>query len=120
MEQKNKFRIMVIERNDGVKIYYPQVFIPIDISYKKNFLGKTLKSELMYDWRSFMSGKDGLTTCDKVSDFGNGGSDISYAHEMIEQYKLDVAKRIEKNKLEKLEHDNKQTKSITFIEAETV
>lgn len=119
MEQKDKFRIMVIERNDGVKIYHPQVYTIVSVKNNRKYFWQELDYQPVYGWRSFTGGSDGLTTHDDANAHGNGGSEIQYAYDMIQQYKLDVAKREEKQKANELEKRNKTTKSITFIEAET-
>lgn len=132
MEQKDKFRIMVIERNDGTKMYHPQVYTPVDVRYKVRLFGfdkivssesllfgfgKLVSSELIYEWRSFRYTADGIVTCDRAIEHGNGSNEIKDAHEMIEKYKLDLVKRIEKRKSDEMKENNKKAKSITYIEA---
>lgn len=115
METPLKFRIMVIERNDGARMFHPQVLMPVDIKVKKNWWQNVIGSEFVYDWRGFRNYRGELVPCLK-GEHGNGGSDTKYAYEEIEQFKLDAAKRGERLRAEELESRNKETKSITYLE----
>lgn len=100
-----KFQIKVIERNDGTKMYHPQVLC------LKN------KKEI---WVGFASNDKGLIPTFEINGEynGNGCTDDSTktARKAIEQYKIDYEKRKEFEKSKIQDEFNKATKNITYID----
>lgn len=112
--QEQKFRIKVIERNDGTKMYYPQAWVCVDVWRTLLGFGEL---KVKYDWRSFTNTRDGVDTLgwDDKSD-GAGSSDLKFSDEMIEKYKIDLKARHDASVKKDEQEYNEKTKAITFIE----
>lgn len=125
--QERKFRIKVIERNDGIKMYHPQVWVLVDyksISFMESFkLWIQNKKEeslyLIYDWRSITT-KDadyyGYDTCHDAKSDGCGGSTIEFAYEVIEKYKVDFKRRCDERVEREQKEKNEAIKEIAYVE----
>lgn len=112
--QQQKFRIKVIERNDGVKMYHPQVREIVDMKPPILWFGEM---KLVYDWRGLTTAEDGYDTLGwKDKSDGCGTTDIESANKMIEQYKVDFKKRCEVSREKEQKEKNEAIKEITYIE----
>ena len=117
-KQPRKYRIKVIKKNNDTIMYHPQVWLITDIKYGFFFewFGWDIFSSprYKYDWRGLINESDGLNTCDKKNDDGNGYSNIELAYKEIEQYKIDSQKRYEKAILPYKEIDSTQISYINI------
>ncbi len=108
-----KFRLRIEECNDGTKMYYPEVFVVVDLS----FAGFFRPAKYVFAWRGLFSGQDGydtLTLSDHCDGCGCGLEEDALA--MLEQYKIDRKKRSVSYNEKKKEEENKKVKQVTYIE----
>ncbi len=113
-----KFRIKVVEKNNGEKFYCPQIYVVTKTSL--SFLQRMAKrfngeEEVIREWRGFISSKDGYDILWRSED-GVGSSEQENAEKMIYQYIIDDDIRMKKYLSDEKMKREHSVKKISYIE----
>ena len=123
-EKKDRFRIMIVEANDGTKKYSPQKWMTVDYTLPF-FLFSWKPVKYIYDWVDFyqIDGKirTPLSKCHMGIKYQY--RQMEDAKKLIELYKIQqqeernaYAKLMEELAVRTQEEENKKPKGITYIE----
>ena len=112
-----KYRLKVLEQNDGTKMYCPQIYCCTDFSYRRKYWLFGERQEFYgYEWKSFHIQEDGIEVSFSKNSDGCSSSNIEDANNIIEKYKIDSDKRYAERRKRAQDENDKKIKNIEYID----